>query len=215
MEGQLASAVPVAGNAQVLGIPNVSAKFQSVVAPDVGPVIHPLPLLLFFIERTIALVVTQRVTEVKAPSAVDKERRHSRSNRVEIQAGDARVLGRSRAQAVRVHEHTVTVEPETEVRQPGGIECIVKAAGDALVARARLAAEPESQVRPARLHPKGARRRFLKTGEAVPTKKMELFSLVLIGPDVEAVTVEDLLARPGEVLCGACGPRNVRPRDKL
>ena len=71
-EAVFAGAVIVAGETQVHGVPDVTAKFELMVAIHLGPVVNKLELLLTFRERTVASAHTQTVSEV-GECAVHKE----------------------------------------------------------------------------------------------------------------------------------------------
>ncbi len=99
IEGKLAGAVLVAGDAQIVSLANVGAEFKRVVALDFSPIVDELDLLFVLDQRTVAAVHAKSVTELEEIVAVvvDEECRHpAGKGLVEVQAGNAGVASRAR-----------------------------------------------------------------------------------------------------------------------
>src|ERR1700737_3313954 len=136
--------MPVARDAQVLGVTDVGTKLELVIALDLGPVAHELVLVFTLQKRAIARVLSQRVAEMEVARAghADRESRHSRRVRgVDVQPRDSRIFGGCATQAARCYLHVITQVPEAEVGQKSRTKRIVEATGDAVIANARDAGE--------------------------------------------------------------------------
>src|SRR6266850_805453 len=85
----------IAGDAQILQVATVSAKFVNVVIADTRPVLDKLELLHFLNERAVAVIV-QRISKLKTALAVSREAGHALSGGIirDIQAHGARVFGK-------------------------------------------------------------------------------------------------------------------------
>src|SRR5260370_20021818 len=100
-------------------MPEIGVELQRMIAPRVGPVGDPLELVFLLIQRTVALVDGKRITKRKAPDAAQREGGHSRRVViVQVQSGDAGILGGRSAQAVWIHQHAIAEESKAKVAQP-------------------------------------------------------------------------------------------------
>jgi len=128
----------IARNAQVVGAADVGAKFEGVVALNLGPVVDELDLFLIFVQRAVTAVHAQRVAELKQVVAVivDEECRHAAGvGFVEIQSRDARIRGWAGVEAVRDNIHFVAEETEAEIREQIRMNNVIESRGDAVVQR--------------------------------------------------------------------------------
>src|SRR5262245_33903630 len=69
MEVQFARAIRIARHAKVLGIADIRAEFDLVIALNARPVVHDLELIFLFGERAVATAHVQTVTERTGISA--------------------------------------------------------------------------------------------------------------------------------------------------
>src|SRR5690242_20012855 len=98
------------------------------IAEDTGHVTDPLKFVFLLVERAVALVDAQRISEGEAAGAVERKRRHSGGVIVvQVQSGDASVLRRRRSEAVRVDEDAVAEKAEAKVAQPRGRDDVIEA----------------------------------------------------------------------------------------
>src|SRR5207248_406157 len=164
-----------------------------VVALLFGPVIHPLEMVLRLFERAVALVDAERVSEIKAPVAVDVERWHAAGFRsAGVQAGQAGVSSRSGSNTVRLHADPVPIGPEAKIGNEGGADGVGVSQGKALVARERRARKIEPrESRAARLLAKSARSVFREIADRVASKDAGLFRQVVVEAAVVLVVAED------------------------
>ena len=60
---EVASAVSIARNAQILGIPDVCTELELMIAVDLRPVVNKLELLFVFDERAVATAYVETVAK--------------------------------------------------------------------------------------------------------------------------------------------------------
>ena len=111
----------IAGYAQVLGMADICAELQRVVAKSVGHISHPLKFVFLFVERAVALVNRERISKCqsRASQLIHGDAGHARGVViVEVQAGNSGIFCRRSTQAVGIHEHAVAKESEAEVAYP-------------------------------------------------------------------------------------------------
>src|SRR5689334_2496247 len=106
----------IAGHAEVLPMPPIRAELDGVVAHDVRGIADPLEFVLLLIERAVARVHGQRVAEIKSAGSVQDEVGHAGSVIVvQVETGNARILGRGSAHAVGIDEYAIAEKAEAEV----------------------------------------------------------------------------------------------------
>src|ERR1700730_5129121 len=198
--------MPIARHAQVIGVTDVGAKLELVIALDLGPVAHELVLVFTLEKRAIARVLYQRVAEMEVARArhADRESRHScRIRRVNVQSRDSRIFGGCGTQATRCYLHMITQVPETEVGQKSRTKRIVEATGDAVISNARDASEATCIRREAIATQSGPKQTGTGTCELLQTVAPEYcqpFTRAKVGPDVETIGIEYASARSSEVV---------------
>ncbi len=192
----------VAGHPQVLRIANIGSELEGVVAPDVRPVGHPLPLLLALVERAVAPVDVKGVAEIEAGQAFNEKPGHARGEEVVVvQPRNAGVGGRAGANAVRQHLHAVPEEAKAEVGQQVGTEHVVKARRQALVARQSLTGKAVRGKAPAAHHlAERADGGLAEVGEAIPAEDFQILACVVVQAQVESVVVEQFGATVAEIV---------------
>src|SRR5262245_36046438 len=131
----------VAGYAQVIGAAYVGAELECVVAMLIRPVIDELNLPLVLAQRTVARRDAQRVAEVETCHAVNEEGWHASGEVVVVQTRNARVFRRSGLPLPRIDIHAIAVKAEAEVGRPVGVQGVVEAGSEALIARLGFAGE--------------------------------------------------------------------------
>src|SRR6266403_5916700 len=117
VEVELASAMRIAGYAQVVSIANVSAKFDGVLAANVRPIVYELILMFLLGERAVALIHVQRIAkkELRGSGLLNGEGRHRGSGTVYVNAWNTGILGRCRAEAPGTDIHPVSHVAETYI----------------------------------------------------------------------------------------------------
>src|SRR5712692_5544884 len=112
------------------------------VSASVSSVADPLKLVLLLIQRAVTRIHSERIPELKASGAVQRERGQAGGVIVvHVQAGDAGILGGRSAQSVRIDKNSIAEETEAEVGQPVRTDHVIEAICQALVAKRRGASE--------------------------------------------------------------------------
>ena len=145
-EGQLAGAVRIARDAQVVRAPDVDAGLEGVAADQLGHVADELQLVLVLFERAVAAVGVEAGAEDEPAVAVAIDvagRQAGGEGVVQVQPGNAGVGGRRGAVVERQHVDVVAEEAEAEVGQQRARERVVDAVREALVLDVRDAAEAD------------------------------------------------------------------------
>ncbi len=221
-ERQLAGAVPVARHAQVVRAAHVDAELHAVAAPQLGDVADDLELLLVLIERAVA--AANALAEARAESnaaavriAADEERRHARRKRaVEVQAGNARVRRRRRAEVGRQHVDVVAEPAEPEIGEQRRRERPIHAGRQALVSRVGHAAEIDQLDAAATLIAEHLRAVAQEVAQAVAAEHVQPVAHTAVEPHVDRVAVERLGSRGHVIVDGAVlAPGRVRHRHFL
>ena len=105
------------------------------IAPCHRTVVHPLKMVLRFLERAIALVDAEGVAEAEAAIPVDVKRRHAtRLRGSEIKPRNAGIAGRSGPDPVRIDSDSVSIEAKPEVGHNVGAHRVGRSHSNALVA---------------------------------------------------------------------------------
>src|SRR5690349_17577083 len=126
---QLARAVRIAGNAQVVGITHVSPKLKGMLSFNLGPVVNELVLVLLLMKRAIALIDPERVPKKKIRSfrRANRKRWHGRGvNRVEIDSRNTRVFSRRCTQPAWRNIYAIAHIAETKVCKQGWAERVIE-----------------------------------------------------------------------------------------
>src|ERR1041385_7638337 len=106
----------IAWNSLLLCAPYIRTPTKGVVAPRLDPVVDELEVVFSFFQGTVALIHSQRISEIETSVAVDVKRRHAAGFcGAEIQTGESGVGGRGRPHSIGLHTNAVTIESETEI----------------------------------------------------------------------------------------------------
>ena len=106
----------IARNPEVPRKAQIAAELDGMVADVLGDVVGELELLLSLGQRAIATVGVQRVTDLGLAIPLDVEIRDSgREVGVEIESGDASILGRAGPDIAGQHINPVPHVAETEI----------------------------------------------------------------------------------------------------
>ena len=119
----------------------VNAKLRTVVASNLGPVVHELVLVLAFDQRAVATGRVQTVAKI-GQRAVKLESRETPSGCITgVQAVQPQSL-RGRGGGVWFYRVRIVLEPaEPEVREQCAADCLVKSRRQAVVVNVGTAAQ--------------------------------------------------------------------------
>src|SRR6185437_719093 len=139
------------GHPQIHGISDVGAQFKAVVTGNFRHVVHKLELPLELRQRTVATIVAETVTKlaraanalVAAARFVDVDIRHAgRIKIVQIQPGNARVLGRTAANPAWCHYYVISHVAESKLVDQSWTCSVCPADRNALVQGIGMSANP-------------------------------------------------------------------------